>query len=194
MKFLIIIFTACLLFGCQQNQQDSNQAQSIDPYGVVQVKNADPSIPNDQTSQEKAQYLANLASDVPNVNGATALITNRGVLVGIDVDKDLDQSKIGSIKYAVLEALEHDPEGSEAIVVADADLYQRMQDMGTKMQEGHPIEAISEELANITGRWMPEIPVKDEPANPTDENKQIMDKQEEENLDKIQDEQSNHHK
>ncbi|WP_066192795.1 MULTISPECIES: YhcN/YlaJ family sporulation lipoprotein [Gracilibacillus] len=194
MKYIIMTVLIFLLFGCQQEQPEQSTAESPNQLGTIQLKNADPSLDNELKGTEKAQYLANLASQVPNVNGATALVTKRGSLVSIDVDKDLDQSSIGSIKYAVLEALEHDTQGSKAIIVADSDLYERMKGIGNKMKEGHPVEAVSEELANITSRWMPEFPVDENRSTPPDENKQIIDNQEEQNLDNIQEDQSNHHK
>src|SRR5699024_11094814 len=98
------------------------------------------------------------------------------------------------IKYAVLEAVAHDPYGQKAMIVADADLNERLQGMANKIQEGQPIEAITEELANITGRWMPEVPIKEKQSDKPDQNKEMMDKKQEQELEKIQKEQSNHHK
>lgn len=181
--------------GCQQEQPD-NQAErtSDDDTEIIQLQNADPSTPNTDNNQDKAQYLANLAATVPDVNDATALVTDRGVLVSIDVNKDLDRSHVGSVKYAVLEAIEHDPNGQRAVVVADADLSERMQSMANKIQEGHPIQAITEELANITGRWMPELPIKEDQPDQEDQNKEMLDDKEQQELENIHEEQSNHHK
>ncbi|SER97247.1 sporulation lipoprotein, YhcN/YlaJ family [Gracilibacillus ureilyticus] len=186
---LIIFITA----GCQQNNNQSEQA-SPDNNGLVQVGNSNPEQLEPLDNQDKAQYLANLASKVPNVDNATALITNRGAIVSIDVKDDLDRSHVGSIKYSVLEALQHDPQGENAIIVADPDIYERMRGIGTKIQEGHPVEAFTEELANITGRLMPEIPVNEKQTKNIDENKKILDEQKEQELDQITDEQSNQQK
>ncbi|SHM88043.1 YhcN/YlaJ family sporulation lipoprotein [Gracilibacillus kekensis] len=194
MRYLIVCIILFLLLGCQQDVQDNDLSTSTDDFGAVQVKNSDPSVTDDLDNQEKAQYLANLASKVPDVNDASALITNRGVIVSIDVNEDLDRTHVGSIKYSVLEALEHDPFGRKAIIVADADLHKRIQGMGNKIQEGHPIEAITEELANITSRWMPELPLNKNQSENIDQNKQKMDEEEEQELEKINQEQSNHQK
>ncbi|UOQ85453.1 YhcN/YlaJ family sporulation lipoprotein [Gracilibacillus salinarum] len=194
MKYLIFICFSLVLLGCQQDVQDNDLAQNTDDLGAVQVKNSDPTPSDDMDNQEKAQYLANIASQVPNVNDATALITNRGVIVSIDVDEDLDRSRVGTIKYAVLEALEHDPYGRKAIIIADADVFKRLQAMGEKIQEGHPIEAFTEEIANITGRWMPELPLNEKQTENIDQNKQIMEDQEKQEMEEINDEQSNHQK
>ncbi len=194
MKYVIMSIFLFLVMGCQQDAGNDNLSTNEEALGAVQVKNSDPSPKDDMDNQEKAQYLANLASRVPNVNDASALITNRGIIVSIDVNEDLDRTHVGSIKYSVLEALEHDPYGKRAIIVADADLHKRLQGMGNKIQEGHPIEAITEELANITGRWMPELPLNENQAENIDQNKQMMDEEEEQELEEINQEQSNHHK
>ncbi|SFM00695.1 sporulation lipoprotein, YhcN/YlaJ family [Gracilibacillus orientalis] len=194
MRYIFLLCFLTVLIGCQQDVQDNNLAQNSEDYGAVQVKNSDPTETDDMDNQEKAQYLANLASGVPNVNDASALITNRGVIVSIDVDEDLDRSHVGSIKFSVLEALEHDPFGRKAIIVADADLHERLQGMGQKIEDGHPIEAISEELANITGRWMPELPLNEKQSDKADQNKQIMNEDEQQQLEEINEEQSNHQK
>lgn len=194
MKYIYFLLLICFLAGCQQEQPDNQAEGTPDNTEMIQLSNADPSTQNPDGNQEKAQYLANLASSVPDVNDATALVTDRGVLVSIDVDKDLDRSHVGAVKYAVLEAIEHDPHGQRAVVVADADLSERLQGMANKIQEGQPLQAITEELANITGRWMPELPVKENQPDQKDQNKEMLDKQEQEELENIHEEQSNHHK
>src|SRR5699024_11699221 len=61
-----------------------------------------------------ADHLANVAGDVPNVKDATAVVAGPYAVVGIDVDKDLDRSRVGTIKYSVTEALQHDPYGKRS--------------------------------------------------------------------------------
>ncbi|MFC4387277.1 YhcN/YlaJ family sporulation lipoprotein [Gracilibacillus marinus] len=193
-KLIIFLLLLMLSVGCQQEEDHAQSAKEKDSK-VVQISNSnqDPTI-KPLNNEEKAQYLANLASSIPNVDNATALITNRGVIVGIDVDDQLDRSHVGSIKYSVLEAMQHDPHGADAIVVADPDIYERLKGMGDKIQQGHPIDAITDELANITGRLIPEFPLDENKEKNIDENKQILDDKEKKELEEITDEQSNHQK
>ncbi|KAB8138617.1 YhcN/YlaJ family sporulation lipoprotein [Gracilibacillus oryzae] len=193
MKYILLIVMSAIVVicGCQQTNQN-NQASPDNNIVNVENSNAEPIKP--LNNQEKAKHLANLASKVPNVNNATALITNRGAIVSIDVNDELDRSHVGSVKYSVLEALQHDPNGENAIIVADPDIYERMKGMSTKIQEGHPIEAITEELANITGRLMPELPINEKQSKNIDQNKQMLDEQNKQELEKITDEQSNQQK
>src|SRR5690625_3546091 len=128
----------------------------------MQVKNSDPNQKKEFNNEQIAIHLANVASDIPNVNNATAIVAGPYAVVGIDVDGDLDRSRVGTIKYSVSEALQHDPYGKTAIVIADADLTERFQAMNKKMREGEPIQGIIDELAAIVGRYMPTLPLPEE--------------------------------
>ena len=74
-----------------------------------------------KTGQEISKRLVELATSIPNVNDATAVVIGRYAIVGIDVNSKLERSQVGSIKYSVAESLKKDPYGANAIVVADAD-------------------------------------------------------------------------
>lgn len=191
-RSLTFLFLAGLLLivGCQQ-QEETNLTNKNDEDQPIQVKNSDPKERENFSNQELAQHLANLASDVPNVNGASAMVAGPYAVVGIDVDKELDRSRVGTIKYAVTEALQHDPYGKSAIVVADADGTERIREMANKVQEGQPIQGFVDELAAIVGRYMPEFPIKDEQPQQSDQNKEVVPENSEEDLEDIRDDQSN---
>ena len=72
-----------------------------------------------EDSEKISQRLANIAGSVPNVERATAVALGKYAIVGIDVNEDLDRSKVGALKYSVAEALKKDPMGANAVVVAD---------------------------------------------------------------------------
>src|SRR5690625_7179540 len=82
----------------------------------MQIENSQPNdnppVENDQISN----HLAKVANQVPNVNNATAIVAGPYAVVAIDVDKELDRSRVGTIKYSVSEALQHDPYGKTAVV------------------------------------------------------------------------------
>lgn len=189
----LLLFVA-ILIGCQNNNNNEQSSQPNHENQPIQVKNSDPRDVEVLDNQEKAQHLANLASDVPEVNGATAIITDRGALVAIDVDKDLDRSAVGSIKYSVLEAVHHDPYGKNAVIVADGDVFERLSHIMDEIGNGQPLSGFVNELSNLIGRWMPEFPVDELTEQQTKQNKNRMNEQEREELGEINEEQSNHHK
>lgn len=123
-----------------------------------------PAPPQNQTniqqtrSTSKADHLAQLATRVKGVEKATAVVVNKIAVVGISVDEKLERSRVGTIKYSVAESLKEDPLGATAFVTADPDLVQRVREMNEDIRNGRPIAGIVEELADITGRLIPQTP------------------------------------
>lgn len=194
--FLLVAFVA-LLAGCNHNVDEYQRAESdIDATHVKNVNNSTLKEVDRKTGQEIAKRLVSLSTSIENVNDATAVVIGRYAIVGIDVNKDLDRSEVGSLKYAVTESLKNDPDGANALVVADPDITARLKEIGNDIEEGHPIKGIFNELADITGRIIPEIPsdnINREPMKGIKEPNEKLNTDEEQKLKEEQDEQSNHH-
>lgn len=194
MKAYIFIFLSLLLLSaCNTKNELSEQNDH-----VIGVKNSTFQEVDKKTGQEISKHLVRLASSMPSVNDATAVVLGRYAIVGIDVDKNLDRSEVGSIKYSVAESLKNDPHGARAVVVADPDINARLKEIYADIQNGKPVQGILNELADISGRLIPEIPadmIEPTPANhSTEKPKQSLNGSEKQNLEKQQEEQSNHHK
>ncbi|GAB3800000.1 YhcN/YlaJ family sporulation lipoprotein [Virgibacillus kimchii] len=189
----LTILTAVILFisGCQQNNEEplANEEQNQSDR-IIQVRDSDPVEREELTNGEIADHLANVASEVPEVNNAASVVAGPYTVVGIDVDKDLDRSRVGTIKYSVQEALYHDPYGKTAVVVADADVTERIRGMGDKIQQGHPVRGIVDELAAIVGRYMPEFPINQDPPEEPDQNKQVVPEENEDKMEELEEEHS----
>lgn len=183
-----LIFCLFVLVGCQ-NEQSAKLEDEGQSNRFLQVENTSPVV-DEKTNTEIANHLANVAGNVPEVNQASAIVAGPYTVVAIDVNEDLDRSRVSSIKYSVSEALYHDPWGKTAVVVADADLMARLRGMGDRMQQGYPIQAVVDELAAIVGRYMPEFPTNDDQPQEPDDNKEVLDENEENQLEEIEDEQS----
>ncbi|WP_139187816.1 YhcN/YlaJ family sporulation lipoprotein [Bacillus tuaregi] len=191
--YIMLLFSLLILASCGGNNEAGNDKQQQ----TINVKNSTIQEVDKQTGQEISKHLADLATSIPNVNDATAVVLGRYALVGIDVNKNLDRSEVGSIKYTVAESLKNDPNGARAIVVADPDINARLKEIADDIQSGEPIQGIMNELADISGRLMPEVPadLKDpNPKNTLHEQKNKLNNNEERKLDQKQEEQSNHHK
>src|SRR3954466_12845005 len=151
--YLLLLISLFTLFGCGVKNEVAEQKQN-----VISVKNSTVQKVDKQTGQEISKHLVSLASSIPNVNDATAVVLGNYAIIGIDVDKNLDRSEVGSIKYSVAESLKNDPHGARAIVVADPDINARLKEIGEDIQKGEPLEGIINELADIAGRVIPEVP------------------------------------
>ncbi|MEN2766579.1 YhcN/YlaJ family sporulation lipoprotein [Ornithinibacillus xuwenensis] len=189
---IVFIASILLLVGCQQDNEDNALPTEKENQNdrIINVKNSDPREKRDLSNEEVANHLANIAGDVPQVNDAVAIVIGPYALVGIDVDKELDRSRVGTIKYSVLEALQHDPYGRTAVVAADADIMERIRRMNDKIQQGYPIQGVVDEVAAIIGRYMPDFPLPENQPEEPDQNKEIIEDGDEQKLDDIENEQS----
>lgn len=194
MKKWLVIFTAVLLSGCGVNNQSLQDGQK---QNIVNVKNSTIQEVDRTTGQNISKHLVNLASSIPNVNDATAVVIGNYAIVGIDVNKNLERSEVGTIKYSVAESLKNDPHGARAIIIADPDINARLREVSDDIQAGKPVQGIMNELADISGRLMPEIPadiIDSNPKDATEDPKKKLNNKEENNLDEKQQKHSNFHK
>ncbi|SHF48511.1 YhcN/YlaJ family sporulation lipoprotein [Ornithinibacillus halophilus] len=191
----ILLISFLLIVGCQNNDDTDHSLPSEEEDNqIINVKNSDPREKKELSNEQIAAHLANVASDVPEVDDAVSVVVGPYAVVGIDVDKDLDRSRVGTIKFSVLEALRDDPYGKTAVVVADGDVNERIRGMADKIRQGHPVQGIVDEIAAIVARYMPDFPIPEEQPEQPDQNKQMLDDGEEDKLDDIENDQSNDHR
>jgi YhcN/YlaJ family sporulation lipoprotein len=194
MKKTLILTALCLvLSGCTTK----NDATNNENASLVKVKNSNIENVDRQSGQKISKRLVELATSIPNVNDATAVVLGNYAIVGIDVDSNIERSQVGTIKYSVAESLKDDPYGAKAVVVADADTTARLKEIQGDINNGRPIQGIMEELADVAGRIMPEIPgdiITPNPKNATEEPDKQLPNKDEKKLEKEQEDQSNHYK
>jgi len=193
-NILLTSVISLLLTGCStaNNKDNANKNNQL-----VNVKNSYINNVDRKSGQEISRRLVELATSIPNVSDATAVVLGNYAIVGIDVNAKIDRSEVGSIKYSVAESLRKDPYGAKAIVIADADTNQRLREIQADIKKGRPIQGIMEELADVAGRLMPEVPgdlITPSPKNATQKPAQKLQGKDEKKLKKEQDDQSNHHK
>ncbi|PKR78494.1 hypothetical protein CEY16_01685 [Halalkalibacillus sediminis] len=179
MMFIILFLAGCM---SQQNQGGPSLEEPT-PISDSEIEQS-----NEHSNQQAAKRLSQLASDVPNVQDATAVVFGSYTIVGVDVDGDLDRSRVGTIKYSVAEAIKHDPFGHYAFVIADADITDRLRKMNERIRQGHADEAILDEISNLVARFIPETPPKETAPNPN--NRPNEDNQEQGPVENIRNDQS----
>ncbi|THE11145.1 YhcN/YlaJ family sporulation lipoprotein [Bacillus timonensis] len=193
MRHIYILLFSSILFlvsGCGGN----NNAGENEKDTRVKVQNTVENNIDRKTGQEIASHLVELASSVPKVNDATAVVLGKFAVVGIDVDSKLERSRVQTIKYSVAESLQHDPYGANAIVIADADTFERLKQMKKQIEDGRPVTGILDELAQIVGRLVPDVPsdiIDNQNTEPTKTNDKQLNQKEQQKLDKEQQDQSN---
>ncbi|SET86457.1 sporulation lipoprotein, YhcN/YlaJ family [Salinibacillus kushneri] len=190
---ILIMCLAITLSACN-NEDEAQNNNNMDQY--LNVKDSEVTHEDKEYSNtEMAEHLADIAADVPGVNSATAVAVGPYSVVGIDVDKELDRSRVGTIKYSVSEALKQDIHGNNTMVTADGDVTERIRRLANKVRQGHPEDAIMDELSSIVGRYMPEVPQKEnQPTEPDSNSEMLNDQKKKDQLDNLQNEQSNKQK
>ncbi|WP_458123441.1 YhcN/YlaJ family sporulation lipoprotein [Paenibacillus sp. Z3-2] len=129
------------------------------------------------SNEKRINHLKALAKQVEGVEDANCVILGNTAVVGIDVDGELERARVGTIKYSVAEALRKDPEGVDSIVTADADVTERIKEIGEHIRQGHPISGFASELADMVGRIIPQLPkdvkVRQNPDEHVDQEQQM---------------------
>ncbi|UTG86703.1 YhcN/YlaJ family sporulation lipoprotein [Bacillus pacificus] len=198
MKILIYLLMVCLLITrCSIGKKDNpNEKPEQKNVSMKNVNYTNKSNKSNKPNEKAADHLASLAASVPGVNDATAVVVGKYAIVGIDVKAKLDRTRVESIKYSVAESLKNDPDGANAVVVADVDTYERLKQIGKQIKKGKTGEGILDELAAIVGRVMPQVPndmIENRETNPIKDNDKQLPKDEEQELRKEQNDQSNNH-
>ncbi|CAI6070362.1 hypothetical protein PAECIP112173_02161 [Paenibacillus sp. JJ-100] len=142
-------------------QDDRMNASRIDQFNenTGEVQDVANGTDHGRMSNEKrVSHLKALAKHVEGVEDANCIILGNTAIVGIDVDGNLERARVGIIKYSVAEALRKDPEGVDSIVTADADVSERIKEIGEHIRQGHPISGFASELADMVGRIIPQLP------------------------------------
>ncbi|WP_053366064.1 YhcN/YlaJ family sporulation lipoprotein [Bacillus sp. FJAT-27245] len=189
-KLLIIVIILLVITDCGANGRPD---VGKDSKQLVQVKNSAAPNPDRKAGQRAASHLEQIASSVPKVNGANAVVLGKYAIVGIDIDSTVERSEAGTIKYSVAEALKDDPYGARAMVIADPDMNARLREISADIEGGRPVQGILYELADLAGRIVPEMPgkiIEPERGRPVKEQKEKMPKQDKEKLERRQEEES----
>ncbi|MFD0869866.1 sporulation lipoprotein, YhcN/YlaJ family [Chlamydia abortus] len=162
---LVIALVIVMLSGCQTAGQTGASSGGGAPSGnQVQSQQTNPD-QQPMNNDAIATHLETIVKSIPQVEDATCVVMGNTAIVGINVKPDLDRARVDSIKYSAAEALRKDKYGVNALVTADLDMGQRIREMREDIQKGRPMAGFAEELGDIIGRIMPQVPQDITPAD-----------------------------
>jgi YhcN/YlaJ family sporulation lipoprotein len=157
--FVYCILLLSVLAGCNQSPKNgASPSPTNDVNRQVQVQQTAPQKKEIVNSQSVSERLEQIATSIPQVQSANCVVFGNTAVVGINLPPEMERSKVGTIKLAVAEALRKDPYGVDALVTADVDVAARIRKMSDNMRSGKVISGFAEEMAEIVGRIMPQIP------------------------------------
>ena len=148
---IVVVSTGC-------GNAARNESPSPQSNGDLRSQSYSMSKKEIQDPGKVAQHLEQLAEGVDGVEKAHCVIVGNTAIVGVDVRGDLERSRVGTIKYSVAEAFRKDPYGVDALVTADVDIANRLNEIGEDIRSGRPVAGFAEELADIIGRLIPQLP------------------------------------
>ncbi|RIX59356.1 YhcN/YlaJ family sporulation lipoprotein [Paenibacillus nanensis] len=152
-----VMIIAVLTAGCGAGARN-NASPSPQNNGQLQAQQNQDNGERMLSRAEVEAHLEQLARGVSGVENAHCVIVGNTAIVGIDVDGNLERSRVGTIKYSVAEAFRKDPYGVDAFVTADIDITNRLAEIGADIRNGRPLAGFAEELADIMGRLVPQVP------------------------------------
>ncbi len=167
LRSLLAVSLCLLMAGCGSGSRNNISPSPHNNNGMT-TQQTHPRTLAEVDNNQVAAHLEALAQSVPGVNKAHCVIMGNKAVVGIDVDEHLERSRVGTIKYSVAEAFRKDPYGIDAIVTADMDLSGRLKEIGADIRRGRPIAGFAEEMADIIGRIVPQVPRDTPPAEDVD--------------------------
>ncbi|MFD2616997.1 YhcN/YlaJ family sporulation lipoprotein [Terrilactibacillus laevilacticus] len=161
-KIIFIFFLSlAIVSGCsfhsQTEEQDFLKRDSTNQPKVHQMNQSIDYPSKTMSNQDIARRLVHLAEQTPEVKSATALIVGKYAVVGLTLDKHLDRTRVGTVKYTVSQAIKNDPYGANAVITSNPDVIERLREIGQAFKHGRPISGIANELADVVERVIPEF-------------------------------------
>ncbi|MBM4763466.1 YhcN/YlaJ family sporulation lipoprotein [Bacillus sp. B15-48] len=152
-RLTILLLVVAFISGCAMG----NQARDDNDRGA-QVQNVDNNRggENNQTRMEVADKAQDKITDMDEVRRATVIVANRNAYVAIvqddeskgDVRRDLEQKISDQVK-------ETDNNIRNVFVSSNPDFVNRMNDYGSKIEGGQPIQGLFEEFTEMVQRVFP---------------------------------------
>jgi len=141
-----------------QGQQNQTQGAGAGAGNAGGTGNGARTLQTDGTAGNTAAHLERLAAGVPGVRDATVVMLGRTAIVGLDVDENLDRTRVGTLKYSVAQAVRKDPAGAYAVITADMDIAARVRGIRAAIDAGSPASGFAGELTQLVARIAPQLP------------------------------------
>lgn len=101
------------------------------------------------TEQAVADRMVHEAAKVPGVSHATAVVNGRDAVIGLDITNTAHGQNRAAVEHKVLAAVKQAEPGYNVHVTADHQIHQRIRTLHTRMQAGHPIRTLTNDVGVI---------------------------------------------
>lgn len=148
---LILCFTL-VLSGCSINRKPAPKPAPPAKMTPTPARDTKPANP----AHTQASKLAQAAEEVDGVKAATVVITGSTVLVGLEIEPDIEDKKTNEIKNEVIKEIKRTDSSVKTVsITTDPNLITRLKKIAEGIEDGRPISSFTDELAEITRRMTP---------------------------------------
>lgn len=154
--FLTAFMVLALLAGCTpQKKPLPPNPGTVPPDNVprTEVKPTPRRTPAE--NRDIAADIADQAADVQGVKSAYTVVVGNAVLIGLNLDANLQEKGISQVKNQVADKAEADPRIVRAYVSTDPDTTARIREMSDNVRKGRPITDYLDEIGEIIQRLTP---------------------------------------
>ncbi len=151
--------------GCQRPAKptpDNNVPNYNSPNTQVPNNNMNRNMNNDNNMNTDLSYradtIANKVANLKEVNDCTVIISGNTAIVGVDMKNQVEGNLTTDLKKKIENTVRNaDKDIRNVTVTADADLFQRIQNIGRDIRGGKPISGFGEEIEEIIRRVTPSM-------------------------------------
>ena len=112
----------------------------------------------DTNLSDRADKIANNVANLKEVNDATVIISGNTAIVGVDIKNQIEGNLTTNLKKKVESTVRNtDKNIKNVTVTADADIFQRIQNIGRDIRTGKPISGFGNEIEEIIRRITPSM-------------------------------------
>ncbi|MEK3934819.1 YhcN/YlaJ family sporulation lipoprotein [Sporosarcina sp. FSL W7-1349] len=171
LQVTILLLVALSLIACgnknnnnnASNDQAANTTQNQEDNGVGTGEHAqgDSANTNDghdnQSRLEVADEAADRVADLEEVDNATVLVTDRNAYVAAVLTNQSEAELTSDLENRIASAVRDADQDIENVYVSvNPDFVERMNEYGTKIDEGQPVEGLFEEFTEAVRRVFPD--------------------------------------
>jgi len=105
--------------------------------------------PGEASATDIANRAAKEAGKVTGVNAAAAIVADRVIYIGLDLNADVDNNESAAIEKNVMDRVNNMERGYTARVTSDKDTVARIRTVAQGVAQGKPISSFKQELDSI---------------------------------------------
>ncbi|WP_171011337.1 YhcN/YlaJ family sporulation lipoprotein [Haloimpatiens lingqiaonensis] len=150
--FLITALMCVSLTACATANKPAEEKKGDANINVQEEK----TVTENKTLDARAQKIADAVNKIEGVNSSYVVISDKNALVGLDINKDYEGKIADDLRKKVEDTVKNtDKEIQTVALTVDADLTERIKNLGSDIRGGKPLSGLGTEIQEILNRIIP---------------------------------------